>query len=149
MQPPRKTATRQGHDTPRLATAAAVAVAAAASLLAACTSPRDAGGAADAAPAQATKDQTLGTKILMRVLCMLINEAADTLYLGIASAQDIDLAMTKGVNYPKGLLKWADELGIDKIAAQLAELRDFYEEDRYRLSPLIKQKLQNGGTFSS
>ncbi len=105
--------------------------------------------AADAAPAQATKDQTLGTKILMRVLCMLINEAADTLYLGIASAQDIDLAMTKGVNYPKGLLKWADELGIDKIAAQLAELRDFYEEDRYRLSPLIKQKLQNGGTFSS
>jgi hypothetical protein len=45
------------------------------------------------------------------------------------------------------LLKWADELGIDKIAAQLAELRDFYEEDRYRISALIKQKLQNSSGF--
>lgn len=103
--------------------------------------------AADAPAPQATKDEKLGAKILMRILSMLINEAADTLYLGIASAQDIDLAMTKGVNYPKGLLKWADELGIDKIAAELAQLRDFYEEDRYRLSPLIKQKAQNKGTF--
>lgn len=93
------------------------------------------------------KDQELGKKILMRILSMLINEAADTLYLKVASAEDIDLAMTKGVNYPKGLLKWADELGIDKIAAQLAELRDFYEEDRYRISPLIKQKLQKGTGF--
>ena len=51
--------------------------------------------------------------ICWRVLVMLINEAADALHLGIASRDDIDLAMTKGVNYPKGLLKWADEKGID------------------------------------
>ena len=86
-----------------------------------------------------TKDKELGTMIFRRIIAMLINEAADTLYLKIASREDIDLAMTKGVNYPKGLLKWADELGIETIVTELNRLRDFYEEDRYRISPLLKQ----------
>lgn len=104
---------------------------------------------ADVTPPIANKDELLGNQIVLRILSMLINEAADTLYLKIASAEDIDLAMTKGVNYPKGLLKWADELGIDKITATLGELRDFYEEDRYRLSPLLKQKAATGSRFCS
>ena len=70
---------------------------------------------------------------------MLINEAADTLYLKIATREDIDLAMTKGVAYPKGLLHWADEFGIDNVVKELTSLKDFYEEDRYRISPLLKQ----------
>ena len=90
-------------------------------------------------PPEATKNKELGQQIFTRILIMLINEAADTLYLKVASAKDIDLAMTKGVNYPKGLLKWADELGIDNVVKQLNALKDFYEEDRYRISPLIKQ----------
>jgi 3-hydroxybutyryl-CoA dehydrogenase len=88
---------------------------------------------------EAIKNKELGQKVLMRILVMLINEAADTLYLKVASAQDIDLAMTKGVNYPKGLLKWADELGIEAVMQHLNALKDFYEEDRYRISPLLKQ----------
>lgn len=52
----------------------------------------------------ATEDETLGNFIVDRILSMLINEAADTVFLNIASVEDIDLAMTKGVNYPKGLL---------------------------------------------
>jgi len=86
-----------------------------------------------------TKDKELGTMIFRRIIAMLINEAADTLYLKIASREDIDLAMTKGVNYPKGLLTWADELGIETFVTELNRLRDFYEEDRYRISPLLKQ----------
>jgi 3-hydroxybutyryl-CoA dehydrogenase len=86
-----------------------------------------------------TKNKDLGHQIFTRILVMLINEAADTLYLKVASAGDIDLAMTKGVNYPKGLLAWADELGIENVVKQLTALKDFYEEDRYRISPLIKQ----------
>lgn len=86
------------------------------------------------------KDLELGTLIFKRILVMLINEAADTLYLRIASAQDIDLAMTKGVNYPKGLLKWADDFGIHNVLKELTALKDFYEEDRYRISPMLKQK---------
>lgn len=85
------------------------------------------------------KNNTLGVTILKRILCMLINEAADTLYLKVASLEDIDMAMTKGVNYPKGLLKWADEFGIDNVVRELTALKDFYEEDRYRISPLLKQ----------
>ena len=54
---------------------------------------------------------------------MLINEAADALYLNIASKEDIDLAMTKGVNYPKGLLYWADEIGIETINLTLVSLK--------------------------
>ena len=90
------------------------------------------------------KDEVLGKYILNRILCMLINEAFDTKYLGIASAQDIDLAMTKGVNYPKGLLKWADEIGLDKVNSTLNHLYDEYQEDRYRACVLLKQMVKQG-----
>lgn len=93
------------------------------------------------------KDRALGETIVRRILAMLINEAADTLYLGIASRDDIDLAMTRGVNYPKGLLKWADELGVAKVVQELNTLRDFYEEDRYRISPLLKHYFVQKKTF--
>ena len=73
---------------------------------------------------------------------MLINEAADALFLNIASKEDIDLAMTKGVNYPKGLLSWADEIGLNNVLNQLQSLYDEYSEDRYRPSPLIKRMVK-------
>jgi len=85
------------------------------------------------------KDQKSAQLILDRVLAMLINEAADALYLNIASKEDIDTAMTKGVNYPKGLLKWADEKGIDWCVEKMDDLYDTYREDRYRCSPLLRR----------
>lgn len=93
------------------------------------------------------KDVELGKVIVNRVLAMLINEAADTMYLGIASAQDIDLAMTKGVNYPKGLLKWADEIGIKNVYNTLQNLYQDYEEDRYRACFLLKQMAKQDKSF--
>jgi 3-hydroxybutyryl-CoA dehydrogenase len=93
------------------------------------------------------KNPDLGKLIVSRILVMLINEAADTLYLKVANAADIDLAMTKGVNYPKGLLKWADEYGIPNVVKELNGLREFYEEDRYRISPMLKQKFLTKTTF--
>jgi 3-hydroxybutyryl-CoA dehydrogenase len=93
------------------------------------------------------KDDALAKYIVNRILCMLINEAADTNYLGIASATDIDLAMTKGVNYPKGLLKWADEIGVDQVLNTLNDLCDNYQEDRYRACILIKQMVKQGKSF--
>ena len=89
----------------------------------------------------------MGQKILDRVLVMLINEAADALFLNIASREDIDLAMTKGVNYPKGLLTWADEKGIDWVVNGLDQLYDEYREVRYRCSPLLRRMLKNNQTF--
>jgi len=75
--------------------------------------------------------------ILNRILVMLINEAVDALFLGIATAKDIDVAMTQGVNYPKGLLQWADEWGKDQVLETLEQLYHKYREDRYRPSPLF------------
>lgn len=93
------------------------------------------------------EDIGLGSQIFFRVLVMLINEAADSLYLGLASREDIDTAMTKGVNYPKGLLKWADELGAEPVCEKLQELYETYGEDRYRPCILLKQMAKNGTTF--
>ena len=88
-----------------------------------------------------------GKKIVLRILSMLINEAADALFLNIASKEDIDLAMTKGVNYPKGLLSWADEIGIDNILKILKELNNKYCEDRYRPSPILAQLSSENKNF--
>ncbi|MFK7953747.1 MAG: 3-hydroxyacyl-CoA dehydrogenase NAD-binding domain-containing protein [Ekhidna sp.] len=100
-----------------------------------------------AVKSEPTKDEKVGQEILDRVLVMLINEAADALFLNIASREDIDTAMTKGVNYPKGLLKWADEKGIDWCVQRLDALYDEYREDRYRCSPLLRRMDKGGKTF--
>lgn len=92
-------------------------------------------------------NQEMGENILWRILVMLINEAADALYLNIASREDIDLAMTKGVNYPKGLLKWADEKGIQHCVDTLDRMQSEYGEDRYRCSPLLRKMAREGQTF--
>lgn len=86
------------------------------------------------------KDMELGKKIVDRVVAMLINEAAEALHLNVASAADLETAMTKGVNYPKGLLAWADEWGVDNVLAQLDALYNDYHEDRYRASVLLRNR---------
>ncbi|WP_299097409.1 3-hydroxyacyl-CoA dehydrogenase NAD-binding domain-containing protein [Winogradskyella sp.] len=93
------------------------------------------------------QDSELSQTIFDRVLVMLINEAADALFLNIASAEDIDNAMTKGVNYPKGLLAWADEKSIDWCVTKLDELYNEYHEDRYRCSPLLRKMNKENKTF--
>ncbi|MBS1585111.1 MAG: 3-hydroxybutyryl-CoA dehydrogenase [Bacteroidetes bacterium] len=84
-------------------------------------------------------DDALQTQIYERILAMLINEAADALHLNVASAADLDLAMTKGVNYPKGLLQWCDEWGAANCLQLLDSLYDQYHEDRYRASILLRR----------
>lgn len=92
-------------------------------------------------------DEEKSNQILDRVLVMLINEAADALFLNIATAKDIDLAMTKGVNYPKGLLAWANEKGIDWCVEKIDDLYEEYHEDRYRCSPLLRKMKKLGISF--
>ncbi len=96
---------------------------------------------------EAEQDEKKGRKILDRILVMLINEAADTLHLNIASAVDIDLAMTNGVNYPKGLLAWANELGIQYCVEAMDDLFEEYHEERYRCSPILRKMAAKGERF--
>jgi len=94
-----------------------------------------------------TEDRELGTRVLDRIVAMLINEAADAVLFRVASAQDIDTAMTKGVNYPRGLLAWADKIGIPTVLARIESLQSEYGEDRYRPSALLRRLATAGKTF--
>ncbi|MFN7847583.1 MAG: 3-hydroxyacyl-CoA dehydrogenase NAD-binding domain-containing protein [Bacteroidota bacterium] len=86
-------------------------------------------------------------KIFLRIIAMLINEAAEALFLQIGTREDLDLAMEKGVNYKKGLLKWADEIGLEIILNELNSLHHWFGDDRYRASVLLKQKVKEGSRF--
>lgn len=100
-----------------------------------------------AAKVRANEDEKTGRIIFDRILIMLINEAIDAVFLNVATKEDVDLAMTKGVNYPKGLLKWADEIGLQHILIKLEELFNEYGEDRYRPNPLLRRMVRDGKTF--
>ncbi len=104
----------------------------------------------DGAPAPEPRmDKDLGQDILWRILVMLINEAADAVFWGVASPEDVDRAMKGGVNYPKGLLAWAEEVGLDRCVAALDALKAEYGEERYRCSPLLRRLAkQERGFFS-
>lgn len=94
-----------------------------------------------------TKDYDLGQQILERILVLLINEASDAVFMQVASPNAIDLAMTKGVNYPKGLLAWADQLGAQWVLDRLEVLFLTYGEDRYRPNPLLRKKAREQSKF--
>lgn len=86
---------------------------------------------------------------VMRTVAMLANEAADVVNQGVCSADDADLAMQKGVNYPLGPLAWAERIGLDKLLRVLQNMSDEYGEDRYRASPLLQRVVASGkGSFS-
>jgi len=89
-------------------------------------------------------DPVLGRLIVDRVVAMLVNEAVEAVQMRIATPFDIELAMKKGVNYPKGLLAWGDEIGAAAVLAQLETLQAEYGEDRYRPSPLLRRLARSG-----
>ena len=93
------------------------------------------------------KDEKLGKRIFNRVLAMLINAAADALHRSIATRDDIDTAMTTGVNYPKGLLKWADDIGLNTPLSQLKDFHTQSGDDRYIASPLLEKMVEDNSTF--
>jgi len=93
------------------------------------------------------EDEVLGKMIFGRILAMLINEAVDAVFMQVASPEGVDLAMMKGVNYPKGLLQWADEIGLEKVLLQLEDLFAEYGEDRYRPNPLLRKMVRENRTF--
>jgi 3-hydroxybutyryl-CoA dehydrogenase len=95
------------------------------------------------------QDRALGAAVMKRILAMLVNEAADAVYHGITTVADIEVAMTKGMNYPKGLLAWGEEIGLDKVLAEIDRLHDEYHEDRYRASALLRRMVRERTSFFS
>ncbi|MFP5394286.1 MAG: 3-hydroxyacyl-CoA dehydrogenase PaaH [Gammaproteobacteria bacterium] len=85
--------------------------------------------------------------VVMRTVAMLANEAADTVHQGVCSAQAVDLAMRKGVNYPQGPLAWAESIGLGQVATVLANLAASYGDGRYRVAQLLRRKVAAHGRF--
>jgi 3-hydroxybutyryl-CoA dehydrogenase len=103
----------------------------------------------NASEPEPNKDDVVGNQIFLRILAMLINAAADALNNEIATRDDIDIAMTTGVNYPRGLLKWADEIGIEKVLKLLQVLQSNSNDNRYQPSPLLIKMSQDNTIFYS
>lgn len=85
--------------------------------------------------------------VVLRLIAMLVNEAADAVAYGICSADAIDVAMRYGVNYPRGPMEWSEQVGLHMFARALANLREHYGEERYRTSALITRKGYTGAGF--
>jgi len=77
--------------------------------------------------------------VLPRILCQIINESIFAVSDDVATPKDIDSAMKLGANYPCGPIEWAEKIGIKQVCAVLVALQGDLNEDRYRVSPLLKQ----------
>jgi 3-hydroxybutyryl-CoA dehydrogenase len=88
-----------------------------------------------------TRDEALGRRIVDRVVAMLINEAADAVYRGIGTESDVETAMLKGVNYPKGLIAWGREWGWVAVRDQIDALYRRTGDPRYRVCPWIHDQI--------
>jgi 3-hydroxybutyryl-CoA dehydrogenase len=102
-------------------------------------------GALQAAGIAVSRLDDVAGLIVLRTVAMLANEASDAVTQGIATAADVDVAMRKGVNYPRGPMAWADALGLPFVRDTIGNLAIHYGEDRYRLSPLIARRCASEG----
>jgi 3-hydroxybutyryl-CoA dehydrogenase len=82
--------------------------------------------------------------VLGRIVCQVVNEAAFALGEGVGSAEDIDAGMIHGLNYPRGPLEWADQIGLDHILGVLDALNEERGEERYRAAPMLRRLVLSG-----
>jgi 3-hydroxybutyryl-CoA dehydrogenase len=80
--------------------------------------------------------------LVMRTVAMLVNEGAEAVYQGIASADSVDAAMRKGVNYPIGPMAWGRDIGLATVLRTVRNLGASYGEDRYRGSVWLQREVQ-------
>ncbi len=80
--------------------------------------------------------------IVNRFLCLLYNEAADQIYKGYATAQDIDLGLKLGSNHPMGPVEIMDMAGVDVVNNALKALYGMTGEERYKPSALFEQMIR-------
>lgn len=95
-------------------------------------------------PAHAEEELQPAGGVLSRIVCQVINECAFALGEGVGSAADIDTGMVLGLNYPRGPLAWADQIGLDNVLAVLDGLWEEYHEERYRSAPELKRLVRAG-----
>ncbi|UCG65272.1 MAG: 3-hydroxyacyl-CoA dehydrogenase/enoyl-CoA hydratase family protein [Deltaproteobacteria bacterium] len=80
----------------------------------------------------------------IRILAPLANEAVKLVENGIMTKEDLDKALILGLGFPRGLLRMADSIGLDKIVTKVNELFDTHKEERYRCSPMLASLVKKG-----
>lgn len=101
----------------------------------------------EAQVSKAKEDLAMGEYILNRILATIINEAFSALSSGVCSREDLEISMVKGVNYPMGIIEWAEKLGPKNI---LKLLQGFFQRTgdmRYRPVPLLQEWAESGGAL--
>jgi 3-hydroxybutyryl-CoA dehydrogenase len=83
--------------------------------------------------------------IVTRTVAMLANLAADAVASGVASAEDVELAMRLGVNYPRGPIAWGQQWGTRTVLTILDSLENWYRDGRYRAAPALRRAVLAGG----
>ena len=82
--------------------------------------------------------------VVNKILIPMINEAADLLYTGVASAEGIDTAMKLGANHPMGPLALGDLIGLDVCLAIMDLLYNETHDPKYRASLLLRKMVRAG-----
>lgn len=82
--------------------------------------------------------------IVNRILMPMINEAVFALQEGVASAEDIDIAMVTGANHPVGPLGLADRIGLDTVLAICEVLHQDLADPKFRPCPLLRRYVEEG-----
>lgn len=77
------------------------------------------------------------------ILALAINEASYLLREGIATRSDIDKAVMLGLGYPKGIFRFADEFGIDRVVAAIEKVKELTGEEIEVDELLIKMVKEN------
>lgn len=75
-----------------------------------------------------------------RIRAMIANLGAEMAQIGIAGPAEIDLAMRLGLNYPRGPLELAEEMGPQSVLDILNRLQAITGEDRYRPSLWLRRR---------
>ncbi|HEX6980727.1 MAG TPA: 3-hydroxyacyl-CoA dehydrogenase PaaH [Alphaproteobacteria bacterium] len=102
------------------------------------TAPPAAAGFFQALGIQVSPVEDTPGLVVMRTVAMLVNEAMDAVQSGVAAPHAVDLAMMRGVNYPRGPIGWAEDIGLGYICRVIENLQRAYGEDRYRVSPRLR-----------
>ena len=80
----------------------------------------------------------------IRVLAPAVNEAAKLIEMSATTREEIDKAVLLGLNYPRGILRMADSIGLDRIFAELDRLYATYRVDRYMASSVLTDLVKQG-----
>lgn len=82
--------------------------------------------------------------VVNKILVPMINEAADLLYTGVATAEGIDTAMKLGANHPIGPLALGDLIGLDIVVSVMDVLYEELHDPKYRCCPLLRKMVRAG-----